>query len=132
MANRKKSLDRVLAVQQQMVRLAEWRLGALQQQCAEIKADQVRLQEFVASEDKLSPLLSAAAFTRGQALLALGAKREAEAERQSDHANKMRRREKLAEKLVQKAQVVQDRDDEKRLLQETLEASFQKGGASFP
>ena len=132
MRDRDKSMQRVLAVQRQVVRLAEWRLGVLKRQCTEIKADQVRLHEFVSGGEALSPLLSAAAFTRGQSLIADGAQREEQALQQSRHTDAMRRRERLAEKLVDDLRAKADAAAEKRDLDETLEAFAQRDPASFP
>lgn len=132
MRNRSKSLERVLAVQRQIVRLEEWRLGKLKQQCVEIKEDQVRLHAFVSDEDVLSPLMSAAAFKRGQTLLRSFVKREAEHATQSTHTDLMRRRERLAEQLVDKVRAEMDRVAEKRDLEETIEAMASRDDASFP
>jgi hypothetical protein len=132
MRDRSKSLERVLAVQRQVVRLAEWRLGTLKQQCTEIKADQARLHAFVSSEEALSPLMSAAAFKRGEALLGAIVKREAETKMQTTHTDTMRRRERLAEKLVDKVRAELEHAAEKRHLEETIEASAWRDDASFP
>ena len=132
MRDRVKSLKRVLAVQRQVVRIAEWRLGTLKQQCVELKADQVRLHEFVSGGERLSPQLSAAAFKTGQSLIGAILKREGEASRQSVHTDAMRRREKLAEQLVDKVVAVADQAAEKRALEETIEASAWRDDASFP
>ena len=132
MRDRSKSLERVLAVQRQVVRLAEWRLGTLKQQCADIKEDQARLHAFVSSEEALSPLMSAAAFQRGQSLLGAIVKREAEAATQTTYRDTMRRRERLAEKLVEKVRAEIECAAEKRHLEETIEASAWRDDASFP
>ena len=132
MTDRAKSMARVLAVQRQMVRLSEWRLGVLQGQCAAIKEDQQRLHAFVSSEEALSPLLSAAAFARGQALLVAASEKKQRAEAQSHLTNSMRRRERLAEKLVDKLQAAAEQAAEKRSLQDVIEAFAQRGDASFP
>jgi hypothetical protein len=132
MRDRSKSLERVLAVQRQIVRLAEWRLGTLNQQCAGIKEDQARLHAFVSSEEVLSPLMSAAAFQRGQSLLGAIVKREAEAATQTTHTDTMRRRERLAEKLVEKVRAEIKHAAAKHHLEETIEASAWRDDASFP
>lgn len=132
MADRAKSMGRVLAVQKQMVRLAEWRLGVLKQQAVEIREDQRRLHAFVSDEEALSPLLSAAAFDRGRALLKASIERDAQVEEQSRLTDTMRRRERLAEKLVDKLEAAAGQEAEKRQLQEVLEAFGQRGDASFP
>ena len=132
MRDRGKSLERVLAVQRQVVRLAEWRLGALKQQCTDLKQDQARLHSFVSGEDVLSPLMAAAAFKRGQVLLGSIVEREAEAAHQTTHTDTMRRRERLAEKLVEKVRAEIDHAVEKRQLDETIEASAWRDDASFP
>ncbi len=132
MADRAKALGRVLAVQRQVVRLAEWRLAALQRQCAEIKDDQACLQAFVAGEEALTPLLSAAAFGRGQSLLQAAAERESQAQAQSVATDAARQRERLAEKLVEAVRAEARRAAEKRHLEEAVEAWARRGDASFP
>ena len=132
MADRAKSMARVLAVQRQVVRLAEWRLGVLQGQCAAIEEDQKRLHAFVSSEEVLSPLLSTAAFERGQALLQAASERKQQAETQLCLTDSMRRRERLAEKLVDKLQAEVEQAAEKQSLQEVIEALAHRDDTSFP
>ena len=131
MRDRLKALKRVLAVQKQMVELAEWRLAASQRQHAELKADQVRLHEFVSGES-LGPLLSAAAFKRGRSLQDAVARADVVLATRTQHGDAMRRRESLAEKLVDKAVAEADQAAEKRNLQETIEAWSWGKDASFP
>ena len=126
-----KSLKRVLAVQQQIVKLAEWRLNASQRQSVELKADQVRLDDFIAGEN-LTPLLSVAAFKRGKTLQIAVARVDAAVATQTLHSDAMRRREKLAEKLVDKAVREAEQVAEKRHLEETIEAWSWREDASFP
>ena len=132
MADRRKSLGRVLVVQRQMVRLAEWRLGLLKQQCAEIREDQTRLHAFVSDEDALSPLLSDAAFDRGRSLLQASVEREGQLEAQSHHTDTMRRRERLAEKIMGRLKSEAEQAEEKRSLQDVMEAFASRDDASFP
>jgi hypothetical protein len=132
MRDRSKSLERVLAVQRQVVRLAEWRLGTLKQQCADIKADQARLHAFVSNEEALSAVMSVAAYKRGQSLLNSIVTREAETATQETHTDAMRRRERLAEKLVEKMRSENEQSAEKRRLEETIEAAAWRDDASFP
>ncbi len=132
MVDRVKSMKRVLDVQRQVVRLAEWRLGVLKQQCIQIEEDKARLHAFVSADEALSPLLSAAAYGRGQALLKAGAERAGEEAVQSRLTDSMRRRERLAEKLVDRLQAEADLAAEKRSLQEVIEAWAGRDDASFP
>jgi hypothetical protein len=132
MRDRLKSAKRVLAVQHQMVKLAEWRLGVLQRQGSELQADRDRLHEFVSGGDPLSPLLSSAAFVRGQHLQKALVQCEADQQAQTQHKDTMRRREKLAEKLVDKAKAEAAHAFEKRALQEVIEAAAWVDDASFP
>jgi hypothetical protein len=132
MADRVKTMKRLLAVQQKMVQIAEWRLGALNRQATELKEDQVRLREFMGGDERLSPLLSAAAFKRGKMLQVAIVGTEAKAVAQSRHRDAMRRKEKLAEKLVDKIAAQADREAEKRELADIIDAMPAKDDASFP
>jgi heme-binding NEAT domain protein len=125
-------MKRVLAVQQQMVKLAEWKLSAAKQQSAELRADALRLQEFVARGDATSPALSEAAFRRGKSLQVAVARSDHTVQVQINHTDTMKRREKLAEKLVDKVVKEADQAAEKRFLQETIETALARDDASFP
>ena len=132
MADRAKSMKRVLDLQRQVVRLAEWRLGVLKQQRIQIEEDQARLHAFVSADEALGPLLSAAAYGHGQALIKAATERSGEEAAQSRLTDSMRRRERLAEKLVDKLQAEADRATEKRSLQEVIQAWSSRDDASFP
>jgi hypothetical protein len=125
-------MKRLLAVQGQMVQLAEWRLGALNRQATELKEDQLRLRDFMSGDERLSPLLSAAAFKRGKMLQGAIVGADAKAVAQTRHRDAMRRKEKLAEKLVEKIVAEADRAAEKRQLSEIIDAMPPKDDASFP
>jgi hypothetical protein len=132
MRDRVKSAKRILAVQTQLVKLAEWKLNNIKRQTIELRADQERLQAFVSDSESLSPLLSAAAFKRGKSLQTALVKSQANAAKQTNHTDAMKRREKLAESLVDQVRAAADRAAEKRALEETIEAAFWTDDASFP
>lgn len=132
MRDKVKSSKRILAVQSQLVKLAEWRLNHTQRHAMQLQEDQTRLQEFVSQSDNLSPLMSAAAFKRGKALQSALVQTKSQAARQEAHKDTMKRREKLAEGLVDKAKSAAEREAEKRQLQEIIEAMSWPDGASFP
>ncbi|MDR3464251.1 MAG: hypothetical protein P4L76_18255 [Beijerinckiaceae bacterium] len=132
MRDRLKSSKRILAVQTQLVKLAEWKLNTLKRQTAELQADQERLQEFVSHADSLSPLLSAAAFKRGKSLQTALVKSQAGAAKQVSHTDAMKRKEKLAENFADRMRAAADSAAEKRQLEETIEAASWTDDASFP
>jgi hypothetical protein len=131
MRDRVKSSKRILAVQSQLVKLAEWKLNNIKRQTADLQADQERLQAFVSNADSLTSLLSDAAFRRGKSLQAAVVKSQASAARQVSHTDAMKRKEKLAEGLVDQARAAADHAAEKRQLEETIEAAFWADDASF-
>ncbi len=127
-----KSSKRILAVQTQLVKLAEWKLNLIQRKTVELHEDQQRLQAFVSQSDNLSPLMSAAAFKRGKQLQTALVQTKSAAVKQETHKDTMKRREKLAEGLVDKAKSAAAQEEEKRQLQEIIEAANWPGDASFP
>ncbi|MGD0633106.1 MAG: hypothetical protein ABSA13_02330 [Beijerinckiaceae bacterium] len=132
MRDRLKSSKRILAVQTQLVKLAEWKLNNIKRQTVELQADQARLQEFVSNADSLSPLLSAAAFKRSKSLQTALVKSQANVASQTLHTDAMKRREKLAEGLADKMRAAASNAAEKRQLEETIEAASWTDDASFP
>ena len=132
MKDRVKSTKRILAVQSQLVKLAEWRLEAAKRDTAAFQADQTRLQEFVGNADHLNALMADAVFKRGKQLQAAVVRSQTSVAQQSVHKDMMKRREKLAEGLAGEARADSEREAEKRQLQEIVEAAFASGDASFP
>jgi hypothetical protein len=132
MRDRVKSAKRILAVQTQLVKLAEWKLNNIKRETVELQADQGRLQAFISDSESLSPLLSAAAFKRGKSLQTALVKSQASAVKQTGHTDAMKRKEKLAEGLVDQVRAAADRAAEKRQLEETIDAAFWADDASFP
>ena len=134
MADRLKSLERIQAVQAQMVRLTEWRLAAAERACRTLADDQVRLRAYVACEGLVgesalgAPLAKAALKSiHGVDRKLVEAERDREIEQQKLGA--LKRRERVAAAMTEQAQASARRADEDRFLATTMDAWFAGGRA---
>jgi hypothetical protein len=132
MADRQKSLRRLVAVQGQMVRLNEWRLAQAEQSCRMIEESQTRLQTYVVEEGALGATLARAALRSLHGLDKL----LAEAERQRAASQKAlegaKQRAKTAEKVSDRVGREARRSAEDRELARVVETWLAAKGTSLP
>ena len=134
MASRLKSLERIQAVQTQMVRLTEWRLAAAEHACRDLVGDQTRLREYVsgaglAGESTLGAPLAKAALKSIHAVDRKLAQAERDREAAQRKLGTLKRRERVVASMTEQAQATARRADEDRDLARTLDAWFAGGRA---
>ena len=131
MANRLAALERIQAVQAQMVRLTEWKLAAADKACRHLKADQERLRDYVAGENALGVLLAKAALKSMDAVESKLVQAEQVRALETDRLGALKRRENVASSMRATAAVEARRSEEDRDLAQTMEAWLASRGASL-
>ncbi len=132
MRNRLKKVERVLAVQAQLHRLAQWKMAALDREKAENADGQVDLLAALNSDNELHGLF-VDAMTRRLKVLAREAERLERARRVmeqqlSEEGLKLKRTEKMTDRVRREHQLGRD----KRLFQDLLETLAKARDASLP
>jgi hypothetical protein len=132
MQNRLKKVERVLAVQEQLHRLAQWRMAALDREKADNADGQVDLLSALNDDNQLHGLFIDA-MTRRLTALARDAERLERARRVmeqqlSEEGLKLKRTEKMTDRV--RRDYVRGRD--KRLFQDLLETLAKARDASLP
>ena len=132
MQNRLKKVERVLAVQEQLHRLAQWRMAALDREKADNADGQVDLLSALNDDNQLHGLFIDA-MTRRLTALARDAERLERARRVmeqklSEEGLKLKRTEKMTDRV--RRDYVHGRD--KRLFQDLLETLAKARDASLP
>ncbi len=132
MQNRLKKIERVLAVQEQLHRLAQWRMAALERQKADNADGQADLLSALNHDNQLHGLFIDA-MTRRLAALARDAERLERARRVmeqhlSEEGLKLKRTEKMTDRV--RREHAHGRD--KRLFQDLLETLAKARDASLP
>ena len=133
MADRLTSLDRIQAVQAQMVRLTEWRLAAAERACRDLADDQTRLRAYVSSEGLAGESALGAPLTKAALKSIHGVDRKlvkAEHDREAEHRKlgALKRRERVATSMKEQAQAIARRVDEDKDLALTMDAWFANVG----
>ena len=132
MRNRLKKIERVLAVQEQLHRLAQWKMASLDREKAENASGQAGLLSALNDDGQLQGLFIEAMTRRLKAL-----SREAERlerarrvveEQLSEQALKLKRTERMTDRVRREHQAGRD----KRLFQDLLETLAKTRDASFP
>lgn len=132
MRNRLKKIERVLAVQEQLHRLAQWKMASLDRERAENASGQAGLLSALNDDSQLQGLFIEAMTRRLKAL-----SREAERlerarrlveEHLSEQAIKLKRTERMTDRVRREHQLGRD----KRLFQDLLETLAKARDASFP
>jgi hypothetical protein len=132
MQTRIKSLRRILAVRQDMQRLAEWKLSVLQGKETELQKDQERLFAYLDENHSFTP---AYARTIAEKLRVLAATRQrvaAERQIQAEHLLEQTRRLGQSERRVETAVELLRRLDERKELADVIEVQVNRKQASFP
>ena len=132
MRDRLKKIERVLAVQEQLHRLAQWKMAALDREKAELADGQVDLLSALNGDNQLHGLF-VEAMTRRLKALAREAERLERArrvmeEQLSDQALKLKRTERMTDRVRREDQLGRD----KRLFQDLLETLAKTRDASLP
>ena len=132
MRNRLKKVERVLAVQEQLHRLGQWKMAALDREKAEIADGQVDLLSALNADNQLHGLF-VEAMTRRLKALAREAERLERArrvmeEQLSEQALKLKRTERMTDRVRREDQLGRD----KRLFQDLLETLAKTRDASLP
>ncbi|MCK0207930.1 hypothetical protein MWN33_07770 [Starkeya koreensis] len=122
---------RIEAVQDQLHRRAEAEAARLERALADVDAERRAVLAAMSHED-FAPLMIAAAARRLRGLDAEMARLRAELEAQRARVREAAIRLKLAEGLSEKAGVQARAHDERRALDEALEAAVARSHASFP
>jgi hypothetical protein len=132
MQTRVKSLRRILAVQRDMQRLAEWKLAVLQGKEADLQKDQERLVTYLDENHSFTPAYARNIAERLRLLAAARQKVAAEKQLQAEHLLEQTRRLGQTERRVEAAVEVLRRLDERKELTEVIEAQVNRKQASFP
>src|SRR5262245_22892343 len=123
MANRRDRIHRIAVVQEQLHRLAEWRLADLQRQEDELADRQRALIEALNDDQRLQGLFVDSAAKRLTAVSAESTKVAQAKDRQADRVFAEARRLKQAQRMAGVAAAAVRRDDEQRTLETVVEAS---------
>ncbi len=132
MRNRLKKVERVLAVQEQLHRLAQWKMAALDREKAENASGQAGLLSALNDDSQLQGLFIEA-MTRRLKALARDAERLERARRVveaqlSEQALQLKRTERMTDRVRREDQLGRD----KRLFQDLLETLAKARDASLP
>jgi hypothetical protein len=132
MQARLKSLRRILAVQKDLQRLAEWKLATLQRKEADLQKDQERLVTYLDEDHSFTPTY---AKTIADRLRTLGAERQraaVEKQIQAERVLDQTRRLGQTERRVDTAAALLRRIEERQDLAEVIEAQVNRKQASLP
>lgn len=132
MADRLKKIERVLAVQEQMHRLAQWRIAAVEREKAEVAQGEASLLSALNDDNQLHGLF-VEAMTRRLAVLAREAERlerlrRTMEEQLSEEALQLKRTERMTDRVRRE----HERGRDKRLFQDLLETLAKARKASLP
>ena len=129
---RLKKIERVLAVQEQMHRLAEWRIAALDREKAEIARGQESLLGALNDDDPMHGLFVEAMTRRLTALTReadrLAKAREVMEKKLTEETLKLKRTERMTDRVRREHAT----SEEKRLFQDLLETLGKTRDASLP
>jgi len=131
MQTRLRSLQRILAVQEDLKRLAEWKLALLHRKEIDLQKDQERLVAFLDENHSFSP--SYAKMLAGR-LRTLSVQREttaAERKQQTERVLEQARRVGQAERMIDTTTELLRRADERKDLADTIEAAVNRKPASL-
>lgn len=131
MRQRLKSLQRVLSVQKDMHRLAEWRLARIDRHLQMLRAEQERLLTHLDSEQLFATAFAKPILDRLRALEEAKARLTREREEQRQLLLEDARRMGQVTNLTRAVEEHCRRDDEKRELDAAIEAALNRAAASL-
>ncbi len=132
MADRTKKVARILKVQQDMQKLADWRLATLRREAGELAVAQEEIVAVFNDDDRLhgiliDPMAPPAAHARRR-----GRSREVETVAQEQRVLVQSRKLKQTERLLERTAQEEERARERRELEALLDAVLAKRDASLP
>lgn len=122
MSERLRSMQRIVAVQAQRKRLAEWRLAAIETRKAAVVAARADLAAFVEDANLAGPLATLA-LGQHRRLAEREAQTEAERVRQLTAVQAAERRHRLAERITEAAAAEDRVAEERRSLERLIEST---------
>ena len=131
MQARLRSLRRILSVQKDLLRLAELKLGQLQRKEMELQEDQERLVTYLDEEHSFTPTYARTIATRLQTLATQKQRTSVEKQQQAERALEQVRRVGHAERRVEAMVEIMRRIEERRELDEIIEAEMNRKRASL-
>jgi hypothetical protein len=131
MTNRLRAMQRVLKVQTQMHRLAQWKLAALEQKEISLQDRQQHLLRFLDEEGAYSAFFSATLMRRLHAIDEEKAKLSILKAKQSDVTIEDARRTGLMQRMVDDLNGVAKQADDRKELRDILEQINQRRSASL-
>jgi hypothetical protein len=129
MKSRLQSIRRVVAVQEQLRRLAEWKLADIERQLAEVAAAQADLDRFVDRAHPLTGMLLGVVTTQRRKLALRAAQLKEARVSQTQHVLEASRSFKLAENIEGRIDEEERRRREKAELAELIENAVKTRGA---
>jgi hypothetical protein len=132
MQKRLKSLRRILTVQKDLQRLAEWKLAALQRKEAELQKDQERLVTYLDEDHSFTPAYAKTIVERLRTLAAERQKAAVEKQNQAERVLEQARRLGQTERRVDATAELLRRLEERQDLVEVIEAQVSRKQASLP
>jgi hypothetical protein len=130
MQTRLRSLQRILAVQEDLKRLAEWKLAILQHKETGLQKDQERLVLYLDENHSFSTSYAKTISARLQALAAQKHATAAERVQQTERVLDQTRRVGQVERMIDTAAGALRRDEERKELADTIEAAVNRKQAS--
>jgi hypothetical protein len=127
MAARAQKMHRILAVQQQLHRIEQWRLAALHNRFDELAVDQERLIAALNEDDALQGLFIDGTARRLKSLSEAASKTAEETEAQSVRLLEQAGRLICAERTAAAADLATRRANERKELQETIDRLADRG-----
>lgn len=132
MKQRLQSIRRVLAVQDQLRRMAEWKLADIERQLADVRQAQVDLDHFVDRAHPIGGLLLGVVTTQRRRLADRAAQLKEAKAKQAQRLLEASRSFKLAENLEGRVDEDDRRRREKAEIAELIDRAVQPRGASLP
>jgi hypothetical protein len=132
MQARLKSLRRILAVQKDLQRLAEWKLATLQRKEADLQKDQERLVTYLDEDHSFTPTYAKTIADRLRTLAVERQRAAVEKQIQAERVLDQTRRLGQTERRVDTAAALLRRIEERQDLAEVIEAQVNRKQASLP
>ncbi|MCW6507345.1 hypothetical protein [Lichenifustis flavocetrariae] len=126
MSDRLKAMRRIMAVQAQAKRLAEWELAATERRKAAIEAARRDLDSFVEGANLAGPL-GTIAIKQARRLAQREAASEQDRSRQIDAVQAAERRHRLSERVTETLATEERAAEERRLLEQLVEGLMARG-----
>jgi RecA/RadA recombinase len=130
MQARLKTLQRILAVQKDLQRLAEWKLALLQHKESDLQKDQERLVTYLDENHTFTPTYAKTIAAKLHSLAAEKQRTVAEKQLQAERMLEQARRVGQAERRVEATTDIMRRAEERRELADTIEAEVNRKLAS--